>query len=622
MNNFYLYSTVLFLLIQVSQAQELYQPRNIKAAYAKGTRSADGSPGKNYWQNHGKYDMDIKVDPQTSLVSGKERISYANNSPDTLHTLAIRFVNNLHKPGAVRSSNASENFLTSGLRIHQLRIGKDTYIVDAKNWGTEAEITLKQPLLPKSDVNVHIEWDYPLSRESGREGQIDSATFFVAYSYPRISVYDDYNGWDMLPHNGRQEFYNDFNDYSFNVSVPKNYVVWATGDFVNPEQVLNPAILKRLRKSYTSNKIIKIASTEEMQKGKVTLANDWNTWKFEASHIPDVTFAISNHYQWDASSIVVDAKTKRRASTQAAYGANAKDFEHSVEWNNTAIAWFSNNWPGIPYPYSKMTAVQGFADMEFPMMVNDTPVPDDFRLARLIQDHEVAHTYFPFYMGINETRYAYMDEGWATTLEYLIGIDEFGKEEADNFYKKFRVNPYIKNSSSEEDQPIITMSSQVAGYGYGHNAYGKPSLAYLALKDLLGDDVFKKALHHYMNLWNGRHPIPWDFFNSINAGADQNLNWFWQNWFFSNNFIDLAIADVDSDAITVQNIGGFAIPFDVKIVYADGFTETIHQSPAVWKSDSRKVVISLKNKQAIQRANIDGGLFMDATPEDNSWSKK
>ena len=181
-----------------------------------------------------------------------------------------------------------------------------------------------------------------------------------------------------------------------------------------------------------------------------------------------------------------------------------------------------------------MTAFQGFADMEYPGMVNDSQM-GDASFAQLVQDHEIAHTYFPFYMGINETRYAFMDEGWATTLEYLIGIAEKGKEAADKFYKQFRVNSYIKDKSAEEDQPIISMSTQLSGAGYGNNSYGKASLSYLALKDMLGDATFKKALHTYMDNWNGKHPIPWDYFNSMNTGSGQNLNWFFNNWFFSNN---------------------------------------------------------------------------------------
>ncbi len=101
-----------------------------------------------------------------------------------------------------------------------------------------------------------------------------------------------------------------------------------------------------------------------------------------------------------------------------------------------------------------------------------------------------------------------MDEGWATAFEYLIGTEENGKAYADSVFKAFRVAHYISDPSAEQDQPVISMSSQLSGVGYGNNAYVKPALAYLALKDLLGDTLFKKALHQYMANWNGRHPIP------------------------------------------------------------------------------------------------------------------
>ncbi|RZK66074.1 MAG: M1 family peptidase, partial [Pedobacter sp.] len=298
-------------------AQELYMPRNIKAAYDKGTRSMNGNPGTNYWQNHGKYTMDIKVDAATKVVSGQEEILYSNNSNDTLKTLAIRFVNNLHKPTSPRGGAVSEDFLTTGLNISSFSVDGETYKVDAKNWGTVGNVRLKKPLNPKSKVSVKIGWDYPLSKESGREGQIDPNSFFVAYSYPRISVYDDYNGWDRIPHTDRAEFYNDFNDYVFSVTAPKDYVVYATGDFLNPDEVLQPEISARLKKSYDTDGVINIATADELKNGKVTVQKDWNTWKFKANHIPDVTFAMSNHYVWDGGSVVVDSKSGRRASAQA-----------------------------------------------------------------------------------------------------------------------------------------------------------------------------------------------------------------------------------------------------------------------------------------------------------------
>ena len=608
------------------KAQELYMPRNIKAAYDKGTRSMNGNPGTNYWQNHGRYNMDLKVDAETKVVSGQEEIVYSNNSSDTLKTLAIRFVNNLHKPTSPRSGAVSADFLTSGLNISSFSVDGETYKVDSKEWGTVGNARLKKPLNPKSKITVKIEWDYPLSKESGREGQIDPNSFFVAYSYPRISVYDDYNGWDRIPHTDRAEFYNDFNDYIFSIKAPKNYVVYATGDFLNPDEVLQPEISARLKKSYNTDGVINIATAEELKNGKVTAQKDWNTWKFKSDHIPDVTFALSNHYVWDGGSVIVDAKTGRRASAQAAYNpTTGKDFLNSVKYNINALAWFSNNWPGIPYPYVKTIAFQGFADMEYPMMVNDSNFGDPV-FAQLVQDHEVAHTYFPFFMGINETRYAYMDEGWATTFEYLIGIAEHGKQAADEFYKKFRVNSYTNDKSTEEDQPIISMSDQVSGAGYGNNSYGKASLSYLALKDMLGDDLFKKALHHYMNTWNGKHPIPWDYFNSMNTGSGQNLNWFFQNWFFTNNYLDLAVSKVTSvkgkTSVSIKNVGGFAIPFNLVVTYGDGKIETLHQTPAVWKVNQKATTVIVTTPKKIKTIALDNGIYVDATPKDNVYEVK
>ncbi|MGE8340731.1 MAG: M1 family metallopeptidase [Flavobacterium sp.] len=611
------------LFAQDTIAQELYMPRNIKKAYENGTRSKDGKPGANYWQNRGKYNMEISVDPKTRLVSGTETIIYENNSKDTLRNLVIRFVNNLHKPSSPRGGEVSNDFLSDGLTITSLKVENEVYKEDAKNWGTVGNIKLQKPILPNSKTIINIQWNYPLSKESGREGQIDETTFFVAYSYPRVSVFDDYNGWDRLPHTDRQEFYNDFNDYVFSVKAPKNYVVYATGDLLNPDEVLQPEFASRLKKSYTTDEILHIANEQEMKSGIVTKQYDWNVWKFEAKNITDVCFGLSDHYLWDASSVVVDKKTNRRASVQAAYNVKGTDFVNSVKNNQYALDWFSNNWPGVPYPFSKMTAFQGFADMEYPMMCNDSEMGDPI-FAQLVQDHEVAHTYFPFYMGINETRYAFMDEGWATTFEYLIGIAEHGKEAADKFYKEFRVKHYISDRSSEQDQPIITMSTQVSGAGYGNNSYGKASLSYLALKDMLGDEMFKKALHFYMDTWNGKHPIPWDYFNSFNTAAGKNLNWFFNNWFFTNNYIDIAVKGLSSDkkTITIENIGGFAIPFDVVITYADKSKTILHQTPAIWEKNQKTARIILKSAKKIEKIEIDGGIFMDATPENNVLNVK
>ncbi len=623
----------------VVNAQTLYMPRDVQKAYTKGTRSPNGKPGKNYWQNHARYSIAIKVQPANHTVQGMEQITYINNSPDTLKQLNMKLILNIHRPGAVRFGTADPDYLTDGMRVDSIFVNgtQGQWNNDPVKSGatrqrgaalsepgntTNKFVSLVTPLLPHDSVKLHIAWHYQLSLLSGREGVIDSTTFYIAYFYPRVSVYDDYNGWDRLDFNDRQEFYNDFNDYSLKVTVPKNYVVWATGSLQNVAQVLQPKFTERLKASMLTDSVIHVATAQDMAAKTVTAQNDWNTWVWTAANISDMAVGVSNHYVWDAASVLVDDATQRRASMQAAFADESTDFHSMVKAGVHSLGYFSHSWPGVPYPFPKMTAFQGFADMEFPMMVNDGHNATVARSASL-QDHEMAHTYFPFYMGINETRYGYMDEGWATTFQLLVNMTEIGEQQALSNYKNARISGWINDPAESEDLPLITPTSELKG-GYAHNAYGKASLSYLALKDLLGDALFKKALHTYMSNWNGKHPIPWDYFNSMNSGAGQNLNWFFQNWFFTNGYIDLAITKVNKVPtgyqMQVDNIGGYAVPFDVVITYADGTTGTIHQTPAIWKANQKQVSISLKSSKGIKSIKIDGGIFMDANEKDNIWT--
>ncbi|WP_374949025.1 M1 family metallopeptidase [Mucilaginibacter sp.] len=615
------------LLTQVYAQQGLYMPREIKQAYVKGTRSADGKPGARYWQNRGKYNISITTNPPGRLVKGTETITYINNSPDTLRRINMKLILNIHRPGAAREGHASEDYLTQGIQI-------DTFLINGqkKNWNnatmgsTNQAVSLSTPLMPRDSIKLNIAWHFDVSKESGREGMIDSTTYYLAYFYPRVSVYDDYNGWDRIEFVDSKEFYNDFNDYTLNVTVPKNFIVWATGTLQNPTQVLQKSYADKLKRSMTDDSTTHIATLADLAAKKITAQNIVNTWTWKATDISDMAVGISDHYLWDAGSVIVDKKIGRRASLQAAYSEKGTDFKKSVQNGRNALGWFSNNWPGVPYPFPKMTAFQGFADMEYPMMVNDSQVGND-SFAQLVQDHEIAHTWFPFYMGINESKYAFMDEGWATTLEYLIGIDEKGPQAAATFYKQFRVNGWINDRSTAQDLPIITPSNE-QHIGYGNNAYGKPSLSYLGLKDMLGDELFKKALHGYMDRWHGKHPIPWDFFNSMNNVSGKNLDWYFNNWFFTNGYIDLAIGETvkgkDGYTLTINNVGGFAIPFDAILTYGDGTTKTLHQSPAVWEANQKQLFLTFKAVpgKSLKSVMLDGGIFVDATKKDNIWEVK
>jgi hypothetical protein len=606
------------------QAQTaLYMPRDIKAAYAKGTRSMDGRPGKNYWQNRGRYTISITAAPPDRNIQGSESIMYFNNSNDTIRNPVIKLFLNIHKPGAPRDQGAGEDYLTAGVQIDRVSAGGKII-----NWPnnpftfTAKQFRLPKPLAPHDSVEIGFEWHYQISLQSNREGMIDPSTYFLAYFYPRVAVFDDYEGWDRMNFTDGKEFYSDFNDYSVTINVPKNFVVWGTGTLQRPETLLQPEIAKRFNRSFTSDDIIHIATKAEMESKVVTTQNIINSWKFTATNIPDMTFGLSDHFVWDGGSVIVDKTTGRRASVQAAYNDTATDYHRMIEFGKHSLEWLSNNWPGIPYPYEKTTIFHGYAGMEYPMMANDETY-DDPIFSRFVAEHEIAHSYMPFYMGINESRYGFMDEGWATTFELLIGREDLGVEKAEEFYKQFRVESWIRDASQEEDVPIITPANILNGPGLGNNEYGKASLGYLAMKDMLGDVLFKKCLHEYMDRWHGKHPIPWDFFYTFNDAANKNMNWFWTNWYFTNSYIDLGVKAVvkngNSYAVTLQNIGGMPAPVNVIATYTDGTTESFHQTPSIWEKDIQQAQVTIAAKKAVQSIRLDGGIFMDADESNNSW---
>jgi hypothetical protein len=600
------------------RAQALYQPRSVRQAYARGTRSPDGRPGPRYWQNHGRYAITLSVAPPARRVSGSETITYYNESPDTLATLVMRIIVNVHKPGATRLGDAPADYLTDGVSV-------DSFAVNGqpRPWTTNAGFTVQRvrlpsPLMPHDSVRLALAWHYDLSKRSGREGMIDSTTAFMAYAYPRVSVYDDYAGWDTAPFNEQLEFYSDFNDYDVTVRVPANFVVWGTGTLTNAQDLLQPEILARYRRSWETDSVVRIATLDDMRAHRVTAQQPVNAWHFTATNVPDVAFAASDHYVWDGASVVVDDAAHRRASAQAAYNDSASDYHHVAGYARHALDWLSHHWPGIPYPYEKTTVVQGFAGMEYPMMANDESYPDTV-FSRFVAEHEIAHTYMPFYMGISETRYPFMDEGWATAFEYLIGTADLGKERASQFFRQFRVEGWIGDPSPLEDLPIITPNST------GNNGYGTPALGYLALKDLLGDSLFRVALHGYMDRWHGRHPIPWDFFYSVNGLTRRNLDWFWNAWYFQNNYIDIGVRSVARGArgtvVTLDNVGGMPAPVDVVAHYSDGTSATFHQTPAIWQRNIRRATVTLPGAKRVRRVELGHSIWMDADAGNDGWGK-
>jgi hypothetical protein len=609
------FSAIFLFSLVNSYSQKISIPVNILPAYTKQTRSYDGKPGKNYWQNTASYDLKINFEPSTRSITGSEEIDFTNNSPDTLRSIFFKLYPNLYKKGAIRLMSVKPEDLTDGVQITAMKfnnaiVENEKIAIDGTNMTVSGTT-----VAPKQTVHFTINWSYTLNKGSHiRTGEIDPGADFVAYFFPRIAVYDDIDGWNRYPYNGRQEFYNDFCHFKAAITVPNSQVVWATGNLLNAREVLTDKIFQRLQQAEKNDAIITVIDSTEFSTA-TNHSNPYNTWLFEASDVTDFVFACSDHYMWHSTSLVVDKSTARRTRVDAVFNPRHKDYFMVISDARKTVEAMSYRFPKWPYPYSHETVFDGLDQMEYPMMVNDNPVEDRAESIELT-DHEIFHTLFPFYMGINETKYAWMDEGWATIGEWLISpmidstiIDEYG------------VRPTETNAGKETDLPIITLSTETNA-SYFTNSYPKPAMGYLFVKDMLGDELFFKGLHYYIQQWRGKHPIPYDFFNCMNTGSGKNLDWFWKKWFLENGIPDLAITKLTSNAkpaVTIANKGGKPVPIDLRIEFSDGTSQTIHQSIAVWEKGNSTVTIPITSGKKIKLLKLGSSYTPDNNKSDNIW---
>jgi hypothetical protein len=193
----------------------------------------------------------------------------------------------------------------------------------------------------------------------------------------------------------------------------------------NPDEALSRKYLKKYQKALTYDEIVSVVGLDDLKAENVTVKNEANFWHYKAEDVPDFAFCASDDYLWDLTSFVVDKNTGRRATVSAAYHDEAKHFYKAVEIGKKTVDYLSNELPGVPYPFPSMTIFQGTSAMEYPMMVNIRAYRANWEwlyISTLIQ--EIVHSYFPFYMGTNERKYAFMDEGWARMIVLKIQTEE------------------------------------------------------------------------------------------------------------------------------------------------------------------------------------------------------
>jgi hypothetical protein len=297
----------LYLLATPGTAQRsLLMPLNHQKAYEKGTRSHSGKPGPNYWQNKAEYNIEASLNPSKHRIEGAETVVYTNNSPDTLRQLRLKLTHDLYRKGAQRGYDLPAADIDEGVELLQVQInGKTLAAKDQQRFATFVDLRLNQaPLLPGTSLTLKVKWAYtlPVTPGAPRECVCDKSTFFVPYWYPQVAVYDDLQGWASAPYTGLQEFYNDFSNYDVRITVPKGYMVWATGEWQNPLEILETPVFEKWNKAHQSNEVVSVFTEKDLKDGGIFKKAKQQVFHFRAEQVPDFAFATSDHYNCSGGS--------------------------------------------------------------------------------------------------------------------------------------------------------------------------------------------------------------------------------------------------------------------------------------------------------------------------------
>ena len=568
------------------------------------TRSASGQPGQHYWQNRADYQIRASLNEggQDTTITGEVTINYTNNSPDNLDYLWLQLDQNLFKPdsrGAATTPIGGDRFDVKGFNRGGYHIASvavtykgQTYNVDPVITDARMQVRLNTPMGPKGEkiqVKVNYSFSVPLygADRMGRKKFKQGYVYELAQWYPRMCVYDDVEGWNTLPYMGLGEFYCDYGDYDYYITAPADMTLAGSGDLQNPKEVLTETQQKRLEEARESDKTVMIINPDEVGQPAAHVGKSTLTWHFKMLNTRDVSWAASTAFIWDAARVNLQSGRKCIAmSTYPVESSGNDSWSRSTEYLKYSIEIYSAKY--FEYTWNAATSVSGVAlGMEYPGII--------FCLGNLKNDrlwndvtHEIGHNWFPMIVGSNERKYMWMDEGFNTF------INEYSTEKFNNgeyYNAKNRPANQIAAMMKREKDPLMVAPEAQNEYG---QYYVKTSCGLDILRNVvLGPDRFDYAFHEYIKNWAFKHPLPYDFFRAMNDAAGEDLNWFFQPWFFTTWKLDQAIQGVkyekDDPAngaqITLVNKEKLAMPVSLKITQANGKTETINLPVNIWQRD-------------------------------------
>jgi Peptidase family M1 domain len=608
----------------------VYDPRETFAPLTlpspvNGYRSADGTPGPAYWQNRADYKIAADLDPTHSTLTGDETITYINNSPIGLDSLWLQLDQNVYREDARArfSGGRLRSQFTRGFALDLVEVERDgrTAPADAVVSDTRLQIRLPEALAPHGrQLHIHIRYHYEVPGEFGgrtahamtKNGEI----FDIAQWYPRMAVYDDLHGWDTLPYLG-SEFYLDYGDFDYAVTVPSDMLVAGSGTLMNPQDVLTEDQRQHLNEARASDKTVMIRPLAEVTDPNSRPTQSGTlTWRFHMENTRDVSFSASRAFIWDGARInLPDGKTSLAMSFYPEESAGPDAWGRSTEYLKHAVENFSRRWSAYPYP-AAVNVAGPVGGMEYPGIVFDD-IKARGKDLFWITAHEIGHTWFPMVVGVNERRNQWMDEGFNTFIDVYESDDfrAYGPKR-DMEYAQGGGNPVdeILPLLRDPEAPVMVARADQINPQYSHPlSYFKSALGLVLLREqILGPDRFDWAFRKFIRDWSYKHPSPSDFFRAMESAGGEDLSWFWRGWYMNNWTLDLAVQSAapaegswsKGAVVTIANLKRLVMPATVEIAFRGG-TQTRIRLPAEAWIQKKTVEIHLKSTLPITSVTID-----------------
>ena len=557
-------------------------------------RAADGEPGPDYWQQRADYSITATLDTTARSIAGAVTIKYVNNSPDTLRFVSLQVDQNLYKPGS-KGSVINPADSRWGARNFQGGYVIDKLTVDGKSARSRVDDTmmrvdLDKPIAPRggtATIAMSFSFRVP-DHGSDRMGR-DSTLYEIAQWFPRMAVYDDVRGWNTDPYLGQGEFYLEYGDYEFAVTVPAGYLVAASGLLQNASEVLTTTQRERLAKAASSTSVVAIVTATEVAPKPVA---GTKTWKFRAQNVHDVAWAAAPDFRWDAVSTGPIAGNEKGVLCQAYYvwpraGRGWEDGAENTQWT---IRTYSSLF--YPFPYPQATSVAGpVGGMEYPMFVMVHTAAESQGAFGTI-DHEHGHEWYPMTVGSNERRYAWMDEGFNTYINAF--SNELRTPKTSAWPAMFANWKTIQGQGVSV--PLMTPPDRIDRTALGAVGYRKPAVVLLTLRNhVVGRDMFDRAFREYTRRWAFKHPTPADFFRTVENVTGTDLSWYWRAFFYTNDVLDLGVDGVTNATTDGQIVASIAvrrhtsIPFPIimRLRLADGSMQEVTIPVEIWNSNQR-----------------------------------